>query len=338
MNRYVKRVVISLSCVLIVTMVHQLCKPERLWGLERKSKPDSSEAHSQNREKIYSDRVECPGTLQADKCFAIYLHPGERVVEIMVRKGIQVERDALLVRLASDALLSKLAAIKEKELDLQQSANRMEVLKLKIQLVQTRIQKLDGLIKKERAINQRIPEYLVAGKLRDWAEVRQQKTDELTVLRKELSHYHSRNEARTQILSLIQKQIIRVKNEIKQLTIKAPFPGKVINVYNFERRMVPQDQVVEICDERSLVVVARAWQHQILHIKPGARAKIFLDFFDSDALMGTVRSIGRAASNGKGDRFSLFPVVIDLDQVSPDLLAGMSVAVEILLPGHPEGS
>jgi multidrug resistance efflux pump len=251
---------------------------------------------------------------------------------MQIEVGQRVKANDLVVRLANDALLDRLVTLEEKALTLQKAEDRMTLLSMKIDMHRRGIQRLERQIKQERQIGQEMPYYLIEGKLKDWLVLVEQKSDELAVLEAEARLLQARQPDRNRILAHLSDRTATLTEAVEALDIRAPFNGVVTQAAAGDQRAKAPDQVLEICNEDSLVVEASAWQHQIAYIRPGVAVQVFPNLFEAGApLSGTVRSIGAAKVGSGNDRFPVFPVLIDLDQAPTDLLAGMSVSVVILL-------
>ena len=62
---------------------------------------------------------------------------------------------------------------------------------------------------------------------------------------------------------------------------------------------------------------------------------MFPDFFQEVFVWGEVKSIGPSTSLQADGGFPIFPLTIELDHMSEDLISGMGVSVKIIADDHP---
>jgi multidrug efflux pump subunit AcrA (membrane-fusion protein) len=274
--------------------------------------------------------IECSGKVHPHRYFLLRLRPGERIVGYMVQEGQKVEKGTPLVQLSNDNLSGEIEALQEKEIEIEESRDQAELLRLKIGITEESLQRLKARIDAERKIMNEIPGYLIEGKAKEWTSEVAQKEDTLVIMRKELSLLEKRIR-RTELLK--NKRITRMaalNKDLGNLLVRAPFSGQVKKTMTAFQYAAPGDLVLELWDTSVLEVEAFVWQHQLRYITIGGKVKILPDYFKETFVWGTIRSIGHPKSSMKEEGFPTFPVTIDVSENKVGLIAGMAVTVRVI--------
>jgi multidrug efflux pump subunit AcrA (membrane-fusion protein) len=293
------------------------------------SQATSKKAVTSSEKDSYKGYIECSGKIQPQHTFSPRLRPGERIVRYMVQKGNKVKKGAPLVKLANDNLLGERELLLTKEGEIEEYKDQIGLLKLKIELANKSIESLKRQITEESKIKSEIPEYLIEGKLREWIDEVKRKEDSLEIMQRELSIYEKRIDILLPLAKARSDRLADINAQLENLLIRAPFAGQVQQINPYFQNLGPGELILEVWDNHSLQVEATVWQHQLPHVAPGNRVKIFPDFFRNSFFWGKVRSVGSSGLPAKEDGFTVFPVIVDIDQSSVGLVPGMAVTVRI---------
>lgn len=301
-------------------------------GLETRcgAQPVDSLRKEVREEKQKTQIVECTGRLLPGQGYSLYLRPGERIVKVLTWEGAAVDKGVALVQLANDDLRRQAISLHDRISKIEEENDHREILKLKIENTEEIIKKLGSQIEKERGISEKIPDYLIEGKIGEWINEKTSAERELRIFQKELSLLEKRLAKSENRRGLLEERMSEIEREIQQLLITAPFSGRVTRMGHYPERLGPGDLVLELSNEESYRVEAKIWQHQLRYIRPGDRAKIFPNFFEDYHIYGNVRSVDPSGNPSQEDGFPVFIVTIILDQKSSKLISGMAVAVEII--------
>jgi len=317
------------SMVLLAMLYTAPCLAQNAHTAHKQTTPDTRAAQKTGGQPAF---VECSGSFRSRQRFFLFLQPGERVLEVFFKRGQRVKKGDPVTRLSNEGLYEQYYILKEKELFALKEQNRADILKLRMQIRQEGLKRLNGKIAKEREILKKVPEYHIKEKISQLEEEKKDREGELQILqgeRQAILKWLKKNSELTKVRSA---KLSNINFQKEGWLVKAPFGGYVVRAAQFPVRLRSGELVLEIVDDQHLEVVAFAWQNQMKHISPGLKAKVYPNFFDDTFLYGTVRSVVPVARIESNREIPSFPVIIDLDDDNIKFYPGMTVTVRILTP------
>jgi HlyD family secretion protein len=128
-----------------------------------------------------------------------------------------------------------------------------------------------------------------------------------------------------------------VSNNLEWATLKAPVDGTVLAVNHRVGERIrgsdfTEDVVLVLGTLQRMDVRIEVGEHDVVHIKPGQKAKIEIDAIPDVTLEGDVLETGRDAIvrfAGTDNEVTTYPVWVSLDKPPPQALSGMSAQVTI---------
>jgi len=292
----------------------------------------SQQGNQKVQEQQYNGVIECSGHILPDRQWTLYLGPSESVVKVMVKKGDVVEEGTPLVQLSNSALLERVLALNEKLLAIADNKDRIKLLTIKIEIAENSLMQLKKQIEEEKQINASIPDYLANGILKQWLREKKQIEDEISLAKNDLKIIQNQIKLRDSTVDLIEKNLSLLNLQLAQLQLKAPFPGRIIYLHKYVQRVSSAERILELWDDKTLKVKATVWQNQIQYVQPGYEARVFPNFYNKDFIKGIVHAIEYLTVHTEQNGLPKFPVIINLNQISPDLKIGMAVSVKIFNP------
>jgi HlyD family secretion protein len=260
--------------------------------------------------------VEAPGRVDADVEVNVSAQVMARIVDLPVKEGDVV---------AKDDLLAKLDAV-DFEAEVRTAEARVQRLKAAIELA-----KLDlGKSKRDFELNRRLLESKAVG---------QTEVADLETLALKAKTALAMSEA-----ELIEAEgaLIKAKENLSDTVIRSPVNGIVSKRMAKEGEVVvvgtmnnPGTVLLEVSDLDSRIVRAAVDEIDVPMVKPGQKAKIYLQDSKKKALTGVVDRITpqgdkslRGFGNNQSDVAS-FETIIRIDEPTDDVRLGMTANVEI---------
>ena len=282
---------------------------------------------------VASTEIECSGRLAPRKSFTLVLGAEESVEYIAVKAGDHVQKGDLLARLVNYALLDHLISLQAKRLSLMEAGDQIRLLDKRIESMEKAVHRLENRIAKERSILIQVGEKTIDSYLIEWTEELREKQDALSILKTERNFTQNRLAQETVLENALNEKAKKLSDRIDDLAVCAPFAGHIDRVSENYGRALPGDRIIELRDDNVLIVNATVWQHQLPYIHIGSRAKIYPNFFQNEAIQGTVVAIGPSSSTETNGGFPVFPVTIELTKTPAGLISGMGVSVLIVVDG-----
>lgn len=305
--------------------------PEVLSDVQSGESSDPTATLSQKR---FSE-VECSGRLVPREVFRLELQSGERVEYMAVKVGDEVKKGDLLVQLANDALLEKRSSLQEKRFAMMQTGDEIRLLDKRIKAMMNSIDQLEEKIAEERSLFAELNEYTAEKNLIQWSEDLQAEKDALSILKTERTIAVEQLAQQAEIETTYAELSEQLDRKQNALTVQAPFAGRITFIGHNYGRAMPGEQIFELIDDRKLIVNAAIRQHQLPFVHIGSRAKVFPIFFQDKFVWGEITAIGPSDTLQADDEFQTFPLTIELDHNSNELISGMGVSVKIIVDDHP---
>ncbi len=274
--------------------------------------------------------VETSGLLEPIRRYVQRLEPGQKVVSLpLVADRAVKEGDGLAV-LSDDALTSQMLSLEERRLNHLRDVQERDLLRLEIVETASEVNRIKAEFGEEKRLEKQLPNYSDGVRLRELQTSLQTQEAALRVKRGKLELMNRQIAEAAPVLESIEAQLRSVKLRLAALNVRAPFPGRLVEVMPYPQNAAPGDVVFELWDEQAYRVVVDLWQNQVGYVRPGDTAEVISDFDAAVKLHGTVRSILPARTNQEDGRYPRFPTVVELDAgQSVPLVVGMSVAVRI---------
>ncbi len=326
--RYKRSTVMIIITLILLTT--GLLHPPDAGALKKKSAEVSSEGPYQGVSE--DGRVECSGVVEPKREFSLMPSPQDRIVQCLRKPGERVASGDLLMKLESSSLSEQYLSLLEKRLALKRDLDKIALLKTKMKITADDIARLGRQIENERQVREKIPDYLIEGRLGGWLTEKRLKENAFALLKLEVDQFNRRF-ADFQAVSLqTDSAISAVEERLRKLDVKAPFDGLLAAVRCDSARTPAGQPILVLQDDQNMMVVAKAWQNQLPYIHSGNRVKVFPNSFKKDFFWGTVHNVGPAEKTA-GAQYPVFPVTVDLEDPPPHLRAGMAVSVQILRSG-----
>lgn len=113
-------------------------------------------------------------------------------------------------------------------------------------------------------------------------------------------------------------------------TLKAPFSGKIVDIFVEEGDFIEGSQdVVYLIDDSSYEVEVSISEVDCLKVEVGQKVEIELDFLEGQLFNGTVAEVAEYAKAESG--VVTVPVTLRMDEVSPYFKPGFSATAEIIV-------
>lgn len=138
-----------------------------------------------------------------------------------------------------------------------------------------------------------------------------------------------------------QNDLTKAKNDLEQLTIKAPSNGIVvygINFTNQQRKYALGDapwggaEILTLPDLSAMESVTNINEVEVSRIKPGQKVIVKLDAFQDSSFIGEVASIGSIGKNKESSyNIKVFEVLISMKKSSEILRPGMTTSNKIII-------
>jgi multidrug efflux pump subunit AcrA (membrane-fusion protein) len=281
-------------------------------------------------------RIQFRGTVEAHRNLRLILLPGERAAQTFVSLGDDVKTGQPLLRLVHDSLAAGLGGLIDQRI--KAIEHRRQTLLLEEQLRQTRaaLERAEALISSQSQKPAELPEYLRVPSERA-VEKRHELRDQLALLEAQLALDREHPVTPEQI-ALLDAQAEAAEQLVRQLLVRAPFDGRVAFIARNPTRLAPGSLVCEVWDASALLVRGEVLQHQVKYVVPGRKAEVALDFAEETPIKGTVRAAEATRAPQEGERYPVFPVLIELDQAPRWLRPGMTVSVSLEYPAEAKPS
>ncbi len=277
-------------------------------------------------------RLRFMGMAEPWESYSVVLLPGETVEKVHVKRGDQVEKGSVLLRIVNDQLSNSIGDLIRKQNEIGYNVQQTSLLSLEIEIKEKYLVQIDGKLKKEEELVKNIPGY--SSQLsKQLDQQKKQLSDQLVMSRAKDKMARQMNEKNKKLSLSLQVQIDKLLERQKQLEIKAPFAGKIFYIVDDPFRAVPGRPVCELWNEKVLMVRGKIMQHQYSHVRLGEKVKVSMEFSKQSKLDGIVHSIEQGMAHERDPRamqgYAAFSVLIRVDE--PHWLKpGMMVSVEML--------
>ncbi len=293
------------------------------------SDPDATPKQEVTPQENQPAYVECNGTLQPGKRFALKLGAGERVSKILVKEEAIVDKDRPLVLLTNDDLRQQIAALEEMELKTWREKEDLRLLDIEIDNEENNKRELEKLIAEEHQIGEEIPGYQVDKQIRQLKEELNRAEGQLRILKERLA-IQKQGYARQKVrMASRETMLADLKLRAGKLEILAPFSGTVKRIHASAETAILGELVLELWDESSYLIHGHLWQNQVVNVRPGNRVEVYPDFYQNTCLAGTVQSMPAADTNADKGQFPTFPVYVEMKKQDQHLVIGMTVSLRI---------
>lgn len=118
--------------------------------------------------------------------------------------------------------------------------------------------------------------------------------------------------------------------KLEAQTIRAPFSGKIINIYVEEGDYIEKDNdIIYLIDEAAYEIEVSVSEVDCMEVKVGQEAEIELDVLDNKVFSGKIMEVAEYAT--ANSNVVTVPVTIRMDEVSAFFKPGFSASVEIIV-------
>jgi multidrug efflux pump subunit AcrA (membrane-fusion protein) len=118
--------------------------------------------------------------------------------------------------------------------------------------------------------------------------------------------------------------------KLEAQTIRAPFSGKIINIYVEEGDYIEKDNdIIYLIDEAAYEIEVSVSEVDCMEVKVGQEAEIELDVLDNKVFSGKIMEVAEYAT--ANSNVVTVPVTIRMDEVSAFFKPGFSASVEIII-------
>ncbi len=278
----------------------------------------------------YSGYIETQGTVYPRRQVIYRFRSGDRVFNVAVSEGQTVKKGENLFSLTNEQLIGRLVDIRDRINAVNTAQN--EILRLKIRLEQkrSRLKHLKYRLKNEKKVAEVVSGLTSTSNLDLLQEQIIEAEDELTLLENQYDFASDKANDPAILLPDLNKNLENLQRQYARLSPTAPFDGVVHRVIENSDPSLPGNIVMELWDASGYRIEGLLTQNQLPYVKPGAKAEIFTDYYSEQKLAGKVIKVMPVASTtGKND-FPVFPVVVELNELSDTIFPGMKVSLKII--------
>ena len=304
-------------------------------------KPTSNQADLESGLEQRSEYVECLGKVHPRQEFILRLPQGMTLSHVAVKQGETVTKGQLLAKLHSDELEGRVMELGVRLAETSSVEQDLLVLAKEISAQDTRIHLIDEQVEEEKDIAKIVSDYPVKAKTLPLLRQKQTLLAQREILVARNSALMARKDSETHLRTLVQSQLVELKERLAALAIAAPFSGRVTYVSTTAKHSSAGETIVQLIDDQALTVVAQASQHLLPFVKLGGEATVSTNIVGQLAVRARIESIEYSTKHSPEQRSPVFEVYLSLEDKPELLRPGMTVSVRIHTPeglaGNGEG-
>ena len=276
-------------------------------------------------------RIECTGAVGSRNTLKLHLHPGETVLKVFVQADQQVKAGDPLVELENVVLWSSFLSLQSELRQWDEAVERLAVLDLEIEGQEKTIEQIGKKIEKERTIAENIPDYPLEAAIESFLDTMETEKIRLESLLVQKGFIEESLQLRDTMRETIDRQMKILQSRLDRLLVRAPFDGRVSFCCPLPGYLSSGDKILEIIDERSIIVSATILQDHLKYVRENTPVEVYPDYFEDRFVSGKIETIGLPV-NESGQDYPKFPLTIMLDEtddVQRLCRLGMTVTVRI---------
>ncbi len=274
--------------------------------------------------------IECRGYISPKQKFSLRLRAGERIIKYLINKPKNVLKGQPLVWIANDSLVTQIISQRERNFEIKKNIEELKIQSLEIEIFKREIDRLKKQISEERNIAKLIKDYPLSIQEKKINDEIKLKKNRLKFL---LAKKHINKELikdQEKIQRFTSSHVSDINNRLSSLIVKAPFTGRIVQLNQNPQWAAPGEVILEMWDEKQMLVKAEVWQHQLQYIKINSASSIFPDYYTNYELKGKVIKIGNVIQTNKNGEYPRFPIEIKLEKTeNKKIRVGMIVLVKI---------
>lgn len=287
---------------------------------------------SDKQNMSYKGYIEASGLLLPQQQMFFYLSPGETVTSMNYSNGDYVNKGDVIYTASNAELLTKIAALEEKLLNIIKQKEQFDLLKIERNQHAEMIRHLKDMLDNEKKIEEKVPGYSAIDRKTNLEDELFRIRSKHNLIKAKLKYSNARIDKHTDMMALLQQSIDALMEKKEALTVRAPFAGKVRMISSHVSFLKPGEVIVELFDDSSYVVKTELWQHQLQYVSVGSKAEIYPDFYSEESIPAVVKSISPSVREKRSKGFSRFPVALNISNTNLNkdkFISGMTLSVRI---------
>jgi hypothetical protein len=288
--------------------------------------PNPGQSNASQVQGNMSNTLQFMGLIDVGERQIIALMPGEVVDASYCKQGDTVKKGDLIVKLNNDSITNAIADLILKRNRVKEGEQQLHFAELEKLQREKQLQRVEGLITSEKSLKNQVAGYTspVMQQLETQRLTLQEQLEISTARIAALKENNRDNEA---ILKSIKNQIDDLEMRLQNLTIKAPFNGRIFSLNSNLNRIPPGGMVCELRSDSFYVVRGKIIQHQRNLIKVGDMVKVALESSPNDSVEGVIESIEYIQEHREMAGYSSFEVLAKIDSPAKWMQSGMMVSV-----------